>query len=197
MELNPRRMVDSTVNRELTSLLLLAAAGAVSAAPADAKDPPKRPSVAIEAIEARGLLSAIEEKRAEPSLRLSIIDADRAGLIEEPGWQLERDGDLVTGKRAKVSVPVGETTVFALSGKLTRHTGSTMPDPVEGPTPLASRKMDSVRVYGAGVERRVGPFELSATYQYSRIGVADDSTTANGHARSHSLMATGRIRFRH
>jgi hypothetical protein len=194
-------MVETGVNRELSGLLLWAAAGAISAAPAAAravpKDGPKRPVVAIEGIHATGLLSTVEEEHPSPSLRLSIIDADRAGLLEQPAWRIERDGNPVTGKRAKLSLPVGSTTVFALGGKLTRRTGSTLPDPVEGPSPLASRKMDSGRVYGAGVERHVGRFDLSATYQYSRIsrGEAGDSLS-DGHAKSHSLQASARIRFR-
>ena len=58
--------------------------------------------------------------------------------------------------------------------------------------------MDSGRVYGAGVERRVGPVDLSATYQYSRIGAGEEGDSlSDGHAKSHSLRATARIRFRH
>jgi hypothetical protein len=191
-------MVETSVNRELSKLLLWAAFGAIMTAPAVARDSPQRPAVAIEAIRANGLLSTVEEKRPSPSLRLSIIDAERAGLLEQPAWRLERDGDPVTGKRARLSLPVGSTTVFALGGKLTRRTGSTLPDPVEGPSPMASRKMDSGRVYGAGIERHVGRFDVSATYQYSRIsaGEAGDGL-GDGHAKSHSLQATARIRFRH
>jgi hypothetical protein len=191
-------MVETSVNRELSKLLLWAAFGAIMTAPAVARDSPQRPAVAIEASRANGLLSTVEEKRPSPSLRLSIVDAERAGLLEQPAWRLERDGDPVTGKRARLSLPVGSTTVFALGGKLTRRTGSTLPDPVEGPSPMASRKMDSGRVYGAGIERHVGRFDVSATYQYSRIsaGEAGDGL-GDGHAKSHSLQATARIRFRH
>ena len=185
------------MNRELTRLLLWAVAGAAWAAPAAAREAPKGPSIAIDAIEARGLLSTIEEERAPPSLRLSIIDAERAGLLEEPAWRLDRDGDPATGKRAKISVPVGSTTVFAVSGKLNRRTGSTMPDPVEGPMPLTSRKMDGGRIYGAGVERIIGPFEVSAAYQYSRISDAGgDDSMLERRAHSHSVRATARIRFK-
>jgi hypothetical protein len=185
------------VNRELTRLLLWAAAGAAWAGPSAAREAPKGPSVAIDAIEARGLLSTIDEQRAPPSLRLSIIDAERAGLLAEPAWRLERDGDPATGKRAKLSLPVGSTTVFAIGGKLSRRTGSTMPDPVEGPVPLTSRKMDSGRVYGAGVERKIGPFDVSAAYQFSRISDAgSDDGMLERRARSHSVRATARIRFR-
>ncbi len=188
------------MNREFASLLLCAAAGAIWAAPATAQDSARRPSFAIEPIVADGLLSTVEEQRPAPSLRLSIIDAERDGLLQPSPWRLDREGDPVTGKRAKLSVPIGSTTVFALGGKLARRTGSTLPDPVEGPTPLASRKMDSGRVYGAGIERRVGPFELGASYQYSRIRSTngDDGMAAtDGRARSHSVRATARIRFRH
>ena len=186
------------MNRELTRLLLWAAAGAVWAAPSAAREAPKGPSVAIGAIEARGLLSTIEEQRSPPSLRLSVVDAERAGLLAEPAWRLERDGNAVTGKRVKLSLPVGSTTVFATSGKLSRRTGPTMLDPAEGTMPLNNRKMDSSRTYGAGVERSVGPFEVSAAYQYSRIGgdSADDGMVER-RARSHSVQATARIRFRH
>ena len=142
------------------------------------------------------LLSPVQETRPAPSLRLSDIDAERAGLLQEPAWRLERDGDPVTGKRAKLSVPVGSTTVFALGGKLARRTGSTLPDPIEGPAPLAGRKMDSGKVYGAGVERRVGPVDVSATYQYSRISADEAGDGGGDRAKSHSLRATARIRFR-
>jgi hypothetical protein len=167
----------------------------MGAAPALAKGAP--PSLSIAPITGSSLLAPIEDKRPAPSLRLSIIDAERVGLLEEPAWRLEHDGDPVTGKRAKLSLPVGSTTVFAIGGKLTRRTGSTLPDPVEGPSGLTSRKMDSGRVYGAGVERKLGPFDVSATYQYSRIsaGEAGDGL-GDGHAKSHSLQATARIRFR-
>ena len=190
-------MVDSIMNRgrAIGCICVSACACAAAASPALAKDRP--PSFSIEQVIGTSLLGPLEEKPLAPSLRLSIIDAERSGLLEEPGWRLERDGDMVTGKRAKLSLPVGSTTIFALGGKLTRRTGSTIPDPIEGPAPLASHKMDSGRVYGAGVERRVGPFELSATYQYSRISAGEDVTSADGHARSHSLQATARIRFRH
>ena len=193
-------MVDSTVKRELATLLLCAAAGAIWAAPAAGQVTPKGPSIIVETIEARGLLSPAEKMRPAPSHRLSIIDAERVGLLEEPAWRIEGDRDPVTGKRAKLSLPIGSTTVFALGGKLARRTGSTMPDPVEGPVPRAGHKMDGGRVYGAGVERRFGPIEVGATYQYSRIsgGAGDDGMAASdGPGRSHSARATVRIRFRH
>lgn len=185
------------MNREHTRLLLWAVAGAAWAAPVAAREAPKGPSIAIGAIEARGLLSSIEEQRAPRSLRLSIVDAERDGLVAAPAWRLERDGDPVSGKRVKLSLPVGSTTVFAISGKLNRRTGPSMRDPAEGPSPLTSRKMDSSRLYGAGVERTVGPLELSAAYQYSRIGSdgANDSMLEQ-RAHSHSVRATARIRLR-
>jgi hypothetical protein len=196
-EQNCRQMVDPAVNRELARLLLWAAAGAAWAGTAPAREAPKGPSVAIDAIEARGLLSSIHEQRAPPSLRLSIIDAERAGLLAEPAWRIERDGDPVTGTSARFSLPVGSTTIFAVSGKLHRRIGSTLPDPVEGPSPLTSRKMDSGRIYGGGVERTIGPVELSAAYQYSRIsGENADDSMLERRARSHSARATARIRFR-
>jgi hypothetical protein len=168
---------------------------AIASTPAVAKDPP--PSLSIEPIRGASLLSPVEEARPAPSLRLSIVDAERAGLLEEPAWKLERDGDPVTGKRAKLSVPLGSTTVFALGGKLARRTGSTLPDPIEGPSALTGRKMDSGRVYGAGVERRLGPVDVSATYQFRRVGAGDaGDAIGSDRAKSHSLRATARIRFR-
>jgi hypothetical protein len=195
MEQKWRWAVEIVVNRGRIIGIAGAIACALVSTSAFAKDPPA--SLSIAPIRGSSLLSPVEETRPAPSLRLSIIDAERAGLLEEPAWRLERDGDPVTGKRARLSVPVGSTTVFALGGKLARRTGSTLPDPAEGPTPLAGRKMDSGRVYGAGVERRVGPFDVSAAYQYSRVsaGEAGDAV-GSGHARSHSLRATARIRFR-
>ena len=183
------------MNRGRVIGIACAGACAIGSAPAYAKGAP--PSLSIEQVSSASLLGAIEEKSSQSNLRLSIIDAERAGLVEEPAWRLERDGDPVSGKRAKLSVPIGSTTVFAISGKLARRTGSTMPDPVEGPAPLAGRKMDSGKVYGAGVERKLGRFDVSATYQYSRISAGEDSEAlGDGHAKSHSLRATARLRFR-
>lgn len=178
-------------------MLILSAVGAFWASPAAAKPPPQKPSLIVEGVSGNGLLSITEEKPAAPSLRLQLVDAGRAGLLEEPAWRLERDGDAVSGKRAKLSLPLGSTTVFALGGKVSRRIGSTMPDPVEGPAGIAGSKMDSGRVYGAGLERRLGPFEVTATYQYSRIsaGEAGDGVGSD-RAKSHALRAAARLRFR-
>ena len=103
-------------------LLLLAIASAGLAAPSFAKDlsgksPPK---LIFEPITARNLLAPVDTETILSS-RLRLIEVERGGFIEPPPYRLDREGDLVTGNRAKLSVAVGETRLFAVSGKLTRR----------------------------------------------------------------------------
>jgi hypothetical protein len=185
-----------------THLLLLA--GAACASPAFAKDNPdkRQPSLTIEPIVARGLLAPAEPLTTIRAPRLSVIDAEREGLIEPPPYRLEHEGDTVTGKRARLSVAVGDTRLFAVSGKLSRRERPGPADATDGHRALGPRKLESGRIYGGGVERTLGRIDLSATYQYSHINGADLDPTTDGDAmgidqkhKSQSVQLKARLRF--
>ncbi len=187
-------------------LLLLTITGAAGASPAIARDNGQQPlpRLAIEPIIARGLLAQAEPQSLIRAPRLSLIDTERAGLVEPPPYRLEREGDSVTGKRARLSVTVGETRLFALGGKLSRRERPGPPDAIDGSraNALGPRKLESGRLYGGGVERTLGPVDLSAAYQYSRINGAQlDPTSDNSAMRiddrsqSHGVQLRARLRF--
>lgn len=169
------------MNRERIAVWGLAVAAACSSLPALARDPPK-PSLSIDPIVARHLLAPVEEARGPlASYRL------------DPG--LEPAG----GQRARLSVEVGDATVFALTGRLTRRSGPAGPLDPSTASALGPRR-DSGKVYGAGISRSIGGIDLSAAYQYSKL--RDEHPGDDGQARdggpgkSHSLRGTLRIRFR-
>ena len=187
-------------------LLLLTITGTSGAWPAFAQDKIQQPAtrLAIEPIIARDLLAPAEPPDIIRAPRLSLIDAERAGLVEPPPYQLERDGDSVTGKRARLSVAVGDTRLFALGGKLSRRERPGPPDAIDGSraNALGSRKLESGRLYGGGVERKFGPVDVSAAYQYSRINGAQLDPTSDNSAmriddksKSHSMQVRARLRF--
>lgn len=189
-----------------THLLLLTITGAAGASPAIARDKGQQPlpRLAIEPIIARGLLAPAEPQNLIRAPRLSLIDAERAGLVEPPPYRLEREGNSVTGKRARLSVAVGDTRLFALGGKLSRRERPGLPDAIDGSraNALGSRKLESGRLYGGGVERTLGPVDLSAAYQYSRINGAQLDPTSDPSAmriddknKSHSMQVRARLRF--
>ena len=189
-----------------THLFLLAIGGAACAAPGSARDRSDKlqPQLAVEQIVAHNLLAPVDLEIAPPSPHLRLVDVERIGLVEPPPYRLEREGDFVTGKRAKLSFAVGDTRVFAVSGKLSRRERPGPPDPLDGAraSALGSRKLESGRLYGGGVERRFGAIDLSAAYQYSRINGAQLDPTRNDAAlriddqsKSHSLLVSGRLRF--
>lgn len=182
---------------------LLLIAGATCAAPAFAKDKSNdpQPRFELQPITAANLLAPAEPLTLVRPPRLSVIDAERDGLVEPPPYRLERDGDAVTGKRAKLSIGVGNTRLFALSGKLSRRERPG-PDAVDGDRALGPRKLESGRLYGGGVERSFGPIDLSATYQYSRINGADLDPASDSAAldidskhKSQSVQLRAQLRF--
>ena len=168
-------------NRGPGWLLLLGLAGVAVATPAFAQVKPKRPALAIEPIGARDLLAPAEPR-----------------AIRLPSYRLGPNGEFASGERAKLSVDLGDTTLFAITGKLDRRrqqaSGSLDPPPS---TAIVRRKPDSSRVYGAGVQRQIGPVDVSATYQYSKVNAERSQSELNlANPRSHSVRATARIRFR-
>ena len=184
-------------------VLLLAIAGAAGAAPGFAKDRAQA-ELEFQPIFASNLLAPAEPQAGRRTPRLSLIDVERAGLLEPPPYRLDREGDAVTGKRAKLSVPLGDTRVFAVSGKLIRRERLGPTDGVEASSAnvLGPRKLESGRLYGGGLERKFGSVDVSAAYQYSRINGAQLDPTSNDAAlriddksQSHSVQLRARVRF--
>jgi hypothetical protein len=193
------------IRMAVTHLFLLAIASTGWAAPGFAKDHDGEslPKLIFEPITAHNLLAPVDTLTTNSS-RLHILNVEPSGLVEPPPYRLERDGDLVTGNRARLSVAVGETRLFAVSGKLARRERPGPPDPVDvGRTSaLGPRRLESGRLYGGGIERTFGPVDLSAAYQYSRINGADLDPTSDESAMqiddkstSHSFMLRARMRF--
>ena len=170
------------MNRErIAGWTWTAIAAALASTPAAARDAPK-PNLSLDPIVARSLLAPIEESRGELS-----------------AYRLDPGLEPSAGQRAKLSVEVGDSTLFAITGRLIRQPLATGPlDPGQART-LGQRR-DSGKVYGAGVSHTVRGVDLSATYQYSKV-TADQPEPDNefkdiGPGKSHSVRATARIRFR-
>lgn len=189
-----------------TDLLLFAIAGAASAAPGFAKDNigKVQPQLEVQPIFASDLLAIAEPRPDRRTPRFSLIDAERSGLVEQPPYRLEREGNAVTGKRAKLSIAVGTTRFFALSGKLSRRERPGPPEAVEfsRTNVLGPRKLESGRLYGGGVERRFGPVDVSAAYQYSRINGAElnpaslaNTMRIDDSGKSHGVQLRAQLRF--
>ena len=157
--------------------LLCAGLSAFAASAAVAKDPV--PTLSLDPIVARGLLSPVDDARSASDYRL------------DPGLQPS------DGQRAKLSIEVGKATMFAITGRLKREAAPSGPlDP--GDARALSPRRDSGKVYGAGVSANVLGMDVSATYQYSKLSAEQGSpdTFADTPGRSHSLRATARLRFR-
>ena len=170
------------MNRErIAGWTWVAIAAALASTPADAKDAPK-PGLSLDPITARSLLAPIEEGRGALS-----------------AYRLDPGIEPSAGQRAKLSLEVGDSTLFAITGRLNRQPLAAGPlDP--GLARTLGPRRDSGKVYGAGVSRTVRGVNLSATYQYSKItaGQPEPETELRGigPGKSHSIRATARIRFR-
>ena len=162
-------------------MALAALAAACFGASAHAKDAPK-PSLTIDPVVVRNLLAPLDDARSPG-----------AGYPLDPGL------DPARGQRARLSLDVGGSTVFAITGRLDRKAGP--PGPLEAghAKTLGLRGGDSGKVYGGGINHKIGGVDLSATYQYSKIraeqGSDDNRAIDGGPGKSHSLRATARIRF--
>jgi hypothetical protein len=159
------------------AIAALAAAGCGD--PAMAKDAPK-PSLSIDPIAARTLLAPVDEARGLP-----------------PGYRIDANAEAARGQRAKLSVELGDATLYAITGRLKRQPAPAGPLD-SGHARALGQSRDSGKVYGLGVTRAVRGVELGATYQYSKLRSeqADSEFRDGGPGRSHSLRATARIRFR-
>ncbi|WP_205504674.1 hypothetical protein [Sphingomonas arenae] len=194
----------------LLSLMVLLPA----AAPAIAKDS----KLSIEPVRGLALGLPEDQHRADLTARMKLSDPSTEGLVEPPPFTLQRDGSDLTGKRARLVVPVGDRTrLVASSGKVQRRTRPG--DPLALGAGSMGR-LESGKQMGAGLERRVGPLEIGAHYQFTRVkggaidptGAASESSAdrmmsltgpegsmavpdTESRQRGHSLQATARIRF--
>ena len=169
------------MNRERIAAFGVAVAAACCSAPALAKDPPK-PSLTLDPIMARSLLAPVDDARALA-----------------PAYRLDPGLEPASGQRARLSVEVGDSTLFAITGRLNRRPGP--PGPLEAghARALGLKRSDSGKVYGAGISRTIRGVDVSAAYQYSRLSdeqPGDGEAGIGGLGRSHSVRATARIRFR-
>lgn len=170
------------MNRERSTVWSLAAiAAAFAAAPTQAKDAPK-PSLSIDSIVARGLLAPVEDGRNPLS-----------------NYRLDPGPDPAAGQRARLSLEVGDATVFAITGRLNRQpVASGSLDP--GHARVLGQRRDSGKIYGGGISSVIRGVEISGTYQYSKANAdqarPDNEAFDNGPGRSHSVKATARIRFK-
>ena len=196
--------------RSLVCVTLLA-----GTAPICAKDSKLR----IEPISGLSLTPFTEEADSVLTERLKLTNPSTDGLVAPPRYSLQRDGSDLTGKRARLVVPVGDNTrVVASSGKIQRRV---RPGDANGAVGIGSLgRLETGKQLGAGVEHRLGPLELGAHYQFTRItsgmidptgGVSErgaermmsfspaavDATMpdVDSRNRGHSLQATARIRF--
>ncbi|WP_205481187.1 hypothetical protein [Sphingomonas arenae] len=185
-----------------------------AAAPAIAKDS----KLSIEPVRGLALGLPEDQHRADLTARMKLSDPSTEGLVEPPPFTLQRDGSDLTGKRARLVVPVGDRTrLVASSGKVQRRTRPG--DPLALGAGSMGR-LESGKQMGAGLERRVGPLEIGAHYQFTRVkggaidptGAASESSAdrmmsltgpegsmavpdTESRQRGHSLQATARIRF--
>ena len=179
---NSSERLFAAVNRERSALIGLAAVIAACPSVAAARDKPGAPSLTIEPIVARSLLSPVDE------VRRPLTD-----------YRLSPALDSASGQRARLSVELGKATVYAITGRLIREPAASGPlEPADAR--LLGKRRDSGKVYGAGVSRSIHGVDLSATYQFSKATAGqtelESESRLNGLGRSHSVRATARIRFR-
>ena len=179
------------MNRGRPAQWLAVAAATACASPAAAQSAPATPSLSIEQVSSPRLIGAFD--LANPP-----GPADPGGSVSTRGerqFRLDPPPGGATGKRAKLSVAIGKSTLFAIAGKVNRNRARLAPELTAG----APRQSGGGKTYGAGIERRVGAFELGALYQYSKISADQAETTDarfGGGDKSHNVRATLRVRFR-
>lgn len=181
------------MNRGRFAHWLAAAAAAACAGPAAGQAGSGTPSLSIEQVESPRLLGAFDLANAPAIADTARSDAAHAGRL----YRLDPPPVGSAGKRAKLSVSIGKSTLFAIAGKANRNRARPAPELSTG---IAARPTGGGKTYGAGIERRVGAFELGAVYQYSKVA-AEQADIANAPRlgsgeKSHNVRATARIRFR-
>jgi hypothetical protein len=166
------------VNRDLQLRLICALAASAACTPALAREKPQ-PSFSIDPIVARSLLAPVDD-----------------GAESRRAYRLDPGLDPAGGERARLSLDLGDATMFAITGRLQRR--SVASGPLESRDARAlGQYRDSGKVYGAGVSANLHGVDVSATYQYSKLRSEQGETesVAGGPGRSHSLRATARLRF--
>ncbi len=181
-EQKARKTVVPFMNRGRFAVLAIAASSAAGlGSPAPARDAPI-PSLTFDPIAARHLLAPVDDAGTPP-----------------PAYRLDPDGQAAAGQRARLSLDVGDATVFAITGKLNRKPATAGPLDA-GHARALGQGRSSGKVYGVGMSRHVRGVDLSATYQYSKISAEQPEMESrmrdDGPGKSHSLRATARIRFR-
>ena len=191
-EQSRRCAVSGFMNRGRFAQGLAATAAAACAGSASAQSAPPTPVLSIEQISSPRLLGGFDLATATatsgPAVSLSSPTDRQFRLDPPPGT--------ATGKRAKLSVAIGKSTLFAIAGKADRNRRRPPPELTAG---TASRQSGGGKTYGAGIERRLGKFELGALYQYSKVAADQPETTTAPRLtgdKSHNVRATVRIRLR-
>ena len=168
------------MNRARIAVWGLAGFAGLCSSAAIARDTPKQ-SFSIDPIVAPNLLAPVEVDRGN-------ISAYRLDPGLEPS----------SGQRARLSIEVGDSTLYAITGRLARSPRAIGPLAPADARVLGPRRVDGGKVYGGGISHNVGGVDVSASYQYSKLHADEGETEAKGGApgRSHSLRATARIRFK-
>jgi hypothetical protein len=144
MEQNFRRMVAGMMNSGRSLQLILAVAAACWASPGLAKDEP-RPSLSVEPVFAPNLLALLDDGAAPISYRL------------DPALET------AAGQRAKLSIEVGKTTMFAITGRLQRQKAAL--GPLDSEARVLVPKRESGKDKPPPHTPTHHPDDLSATYQ--------------------------------
>ena len=135
--------------------------------------------------------------------RMSATEPSVEGLVAPPRYVIGRDGSATTGRRATINVQMGDMRVFAVGGRLPQRQRAGVPYLGPDQRLTGSTKLESGKLYGAGIERQVGPVELGAQYQYSTISADQLDPTADSlrvlqmddHSSSHAVKATMNLKF--
>ena len=160
-------------------LICAAAVAACGSSMAHAKDDAE-PALSFDPINARSLLAPVDE-----------------GRLPAFSYRLDPGPEPSTGQRARLSVELGQSTLFAITGRLKSQPPASGPLDPSHARIVGQRRPDSGKVYGGGIAHKFGGVDVSATYQYSKLRTEQAETEAgdNGPGKSHSLRATARIRF--
>lgn len=199
-------------SRLAAPLALLALVSATAAAAQGGKGQSSKKKKPVPTLNVRHLgapLLIVADKRDESSWteRLSATAPAVEGLVAPPRYVVGREGSASTGKRATLSVDLGETRLFAVGGKLRprERAGADEVIAVSDARSIGARKLESGKLYGGGVQRRLGPVEVGAEYQFSTISATDLDPSSqrgslyevdlDGSRRSHSVKASAKLRF--
>ncbi len=187
---SPQRGCQYMIRRLAPCLLVLLAGPAL----ADAKRPQLRLTVE----------PAVAElvRSSEPTVRWALPSEPPPGLIGRSIVPpLRRDYDERGAKRQTLSLALGQTRFVAIRAKLAPRERSGTGEPI-GPGhagALGQRRLEGGAMIGAGVERRVGRFDLSARAMHGTIKGDELDPTMGAEvdrtSTSKSVTASARLRF--